>query len=409
MDKLRGSGRTLYALISGGIHGHGPRTFLYAIDPTDLTKWTYLHPLIVDLPVNHVPSSKWAGDFGANWECTNFVTLHGDSGRVRELVFAGAEGGKERPWVEDYHTSHGAAARRVPRYSNWLFGRLGLKESENEVRMSVDIAGLLDWGVFYAANSFKAADGRTVLWGWLIEEDLTDSELAKKGWTGCLGVPREIILNTEHGVVGALVTELEAIKSVEVIDDAIRPSSGSTVLTLGIRPIQEMKSLRKAVLYECLPGPLKAHRTVLPAASLTCEIQAIVHVFESTESVSLVLRHNDDQSIRTSIVFRPRDETLTVEREYSTSRDDVNTCPEVGSHTLFRLRSKDATENSIEPLRLTVLLDHDVIEVFANDRFALSTRVYTAPEHTGLSLMSKGGGWVEDFRVWEMAGIGLQD
>ncbi|GFZ43057.1 LOW QUALITY PROTEIN: hypothetical protein JCM24511_00775 [Saitozyma sp. JCM 24511] len=46
------------------VHDFGLRTFLYAVDPTNLAKWTYLHPLVEDIPPNFVRSEKWAGCLG---------------------------------------------------------------------------------------------------------------------------------------------------------------------------------------------------------------------------------------------------------------------------------------------------------------------------------------------------------
>lgn len=71
----------------------------------------------------------------------------------------------------------------------------------------------------------------------------------------------------------------------------------------------------------------------------------------------------------------------------------------------FRHMDGPTHETRIEPLRLRVFLDHDVVEVFANDRFALATRVYTEAVHTGISLASQGGGWLESLAVWTMKGM----
>ncbi|GFZ43064.1 hypothetical protein JCM24511_00782 [Saitozyma sp. JCM 24511] len=402
MDALRQSKPTLYGLISGGIHDSGPRTFLYAVDPTNLASWTYLHPLVEDIPPNFVPSEKWAGDFGVNWECTGFVTLTDDRGHVRECVVSGAEGGMERPWVTKYHASRPKAARRTPRYQNWCFGRLGKRDDE-QVRLSVEMAGLVDWGIFYAASLLVAEDGRNMLWGWIIEEDLDEAELARKGWTGCLGLPREIFLATITGVVGALASPLESIGSVELEKDS---DGSNTVITFGHRPIREFTALRGQTLFDLPPGPLQPMVSCLQSAPMAYEIQAVMGISDDTDSISFYLRHDDDMSIHTSIVFRPKDETITIDRSHSTNRQDINVSPEVGSHTLFRIQHTSPPQGVLEPLRLRVFLDHDLIEVFANDRFALSTRVYTDKEARGLSLGVQGKATVEELRAWKIGELG---
>ena len=323
----------LYGLVSGGIHDQGPRTFLYEVDPFDLSRWTYVSPLVTDMALGY-RDSKWSGDFGVNWECTNFFHVKGESAGEQLVMITGAEGGAEQPWVSEYHNDHAQAARRIPRYANWFFGTLG-KLAGDQVRVMPEPAGLLDWGIYYAANSFLSPDGRRFLWGWLIEEDLKDDVLANKGWTGCMGVPREVFLQTTHGVHSALCSRPESIGCMETRSTGV----DSSVSTLGIRPIAEVSRLREALVYDHLPSSLKSHRTLLPSAPLSCEISASIHVFDSTQSVTLFVRHSDDLSVNTAITFQCREEELVVTRERSTGRKDVNTSAEIGSHTLFPLES----------------------------------------------------------------------
>lgn len=408
MDKLRGTPGKLYGLISGGIHDLGPRTFLYEVDPKDLTKWTYLHPLTTDVPVGYLPSVKWAGDFGANWECTNFVSLRAHDGTQRELVFTGTEGGKHRPWRDEHYRKQSQEApRRDPSYANWFIGNLAAAGATSEVRMDIGPTGMIDWGVFYASSSFPAPDGRTVVWGWMQEPDVSDGLLKERGWTGCMGIPREIYLQEISGVIGAFSSPLDTIASFGLEPQTGASSDAHTVYTLGIRPIIETDQLRKDIVYDHPAGPINSTVRCFKTLPAACEIRCILEISKATKDVSFILRHNDDLSIKTSIVFDPHAETLQVIRELSTDRTDISTAPEIGSHTLLRLQSGDGTEERFEPLRLTIYLDHDVIELFANDRFALSTRVYTPPQYTGFSIAAKGDVEVQDLKVWEMGSMGL--
>jgi beta-fructofuranosidase len=58
-------------------------------------------------------------------------------------------------------------------------------------------------------------------------------------------------------------------------------------------------------------------------------------------------------------------------------------------------------------LRLRVFLDRSVIEVFVNDRVALSTRVYpTRADSLGVELFVEGRAlWVESVEVWQMGAV----
>lgn len=74
----------------------------------------------------------------------------------------------------------------------------------------------------------------------------------------------------------------------------------------------------------------------------------------------------------TRIIFSLADETITIDREESTLSHDVQTSPEIGSHTLLQFGEKR------EYLSLRIFFDVSAIEVYANDRFAMSSRVYPA-------------------------------
>jgi beta-fructofuranosidase len=60
-----------------------------------------------------------------------------------------------------------------------------------------------------------------------------------------------------------------------------------------------------------------------------------------------------------------------------------------------------------ESLRFRVFLDGSVIEIFANDRFCLTARVYPAgPRSTGLGLYATGGtAKMLSFDAWQMRPI----
>jgi beta-fructofuranosidase len=60
-----------------------------------------------------------------------------------------------------------------------------------------------------------------------------------------------------------------------------------------------------------------------------------------------------------------------------------------------------------EGLKLHIFLDRSIIEIFANERACLTSRVYpTRPDSLGLALFARGGKAVlKSLDVWKMAGI----
>jgi hypothetical protein len=54
-----------------------PTSFLYSIDPKNLSEWKYIGPL-ANFGLNLRPS-RWSGDLGKNWEVTNFLSLNDEN------------------------------------------------------------------------------------------------------------------------------------------------------------------------------------------------------------------------------------------------------------------------------------------------------------------------------------------
>ena len=388
MDEVRGETERdgLYGILSGGIRDCGPTTFIYTVDRRDLGHWRYLGALI-PLPPRLRVHKRWAPNLGINWECTSFCSLSHPSGLRRELLFTGVEVGVERDWVTA--APKGTFNPRTPRYAVWLFGNLTSRNGQANMEMTH--TGLLDHGNLYAATNFTAPDGRTLLWGWIVEEDLSEEEQAKKGWIGCLGILREVYLQVIQDVVGTSMTDIENIPSFD--------SNNGTVSTLGIRPAAEIQQLRIETLYE---GTMSYGR-VLATAPPAYEIEAVIKVSDDRD-VSITLRHSEDMSTYTNINFSPSDETIAVSRTYSNTNPGINKCDEQGPHTLLRRTTKDGEE--WEHLHLRIFVDHDVLEIFANDRFALSTRVYSSAHCTGVSVRTDNT--VESLSIYRMGSIGLE-
>ena len=85
----------------------------------------------------------------------------------------------------------------------------------------------------------------------------------------------------------------------------------------------------------------------------------------------------------TRVYFDAKSETVVVDRSCSTSLHGVRTCPEEAPHTLFLFRRRHTEDQAaekpmVEALEFHVVYDSSVVQVFANERTALTTRVYPA-------------------------------
>ncbi|KAL6399519.1 hypothetical protein AUP68_18067 [Ilyonectria robusta] len=397
ISETLGTGATTsYGLISGGIQDLGPTTFLYEIDGNNVEKWKYLSPL-VDVPARFQPSKKWCGNYGVNWECTNVVTLHADS-ESRNFLIIGAEGDVEKAHVKNFDRLVGVPSRTV-RAQLWMSG--DLTRTDDGARFRYDRGGYLDHGTYYAANSFlDPVSNRRIVYGWIPEEDIPLEAAKRKGWNGSLAIPREIFLLRIPNVEKALHSKLSDIYPFEI---RIQPDGSTTIFTLGVRPIDEMARLREASsrVLKLEPAVMLpdtsglAHRAICQTKSASWELEATISIHPGCETVGFHLRHNNDLSIRASVTFCTVTETITVDREASTPDTTINKCPDAGPFTLLMKReTNDNSELAMEKLQLRVFSDGDILEIFANDRFALATMVYStsySQDSSGITAFATGG------------------
>ncbi|KAM0417097.1 hypothetical protein ACHAPT_012935 [Fusarium lateritium] len=399
---------TLYGLISGGIQDSGPTTFLYEIDDKNAENWKYLNPL-VDMPARYQPSEKWCGNFGVNWECTNVVTLDADS-ESRHFLIIGAEGDVEKPHVKNFGQPTGVPSRTV-RAQLWMSG--DFIRINDGVKFVHKAGGYLDHGPYYAANSFlDPVSNRRIVHGWIPEEDIPSEAAKRKGWNGSLAIPREIFLLHIPNVKRALYSRLSEIYPFEIKSE---PDGSITLFTLGVRPIKDMAQLRESstqVLKAQNPIVLPqagglARQTAFQMKSASWELESTISIHPGCETVGFHLRHNDDLSIRTSVTFCIAAESITVNREASTTDTIINKCPDAGPFTLLIKSDPNGDGESMEKLQLRIFSDGDILEVFANDRFALATMVYLesySEAHSGITAFATGGEEsvvFESITVWD--------
>lgn len=236
---------------------------------------------------------------------------------------------------------------------------------------------------------------------------MTLARQESKGWTGYLSLPREVFLMTKHNVIRALRTPLEDIPCLKVVEGV---NAMSTVQSLGIRPLPSLSALRTNSLMvwrnmdrEMLMGRLAS------CSSTSWILEAVMCVKEGHRRVGFHIHHNETMSHRTSIWFSPGSETIFVDRSHSNSEADIGKHNLSGPFTPFVC--DDSGVEVMEKLRLRIFVDGDILEVFANNRFALSTVVYIDfKTFSGVSRFVEGGkddGPVaESITLWEEVGRG---
>jgi len=210
--------------------------------------------------------------------------------------------------------------------------------------------GFLDYGAFYAPKSQLADKGRRILWGW-IPEIRPESEFSAAGWAGCISLPRVLSLDAVNG--------------------------------LAMRVIDEISQLRGEKF--ALPGPETSafvrrealHKIELKNASAEFQLRF------SSKSFHLDL--TDGKAPLLSLSYDPARTGQELQ---------------VGAHSA-KLPHSTSGEHEIR-----LFLDASVIECFADDRAAVTTRIYSANNgNIRLSVPDSDLDAIISLSVWPMRPI----
>lgn len=216
--------------------------------------------------------------------------------------------------------------------------------------------GTLDHGDFYAPQSLSDGD-RTLTWGWLPEARDVSAQW-DAGWSGALSLPRVLSLGEDGRLRQRPAREVEGLREAGV------PVPDSVTLDAGERRTLEANGRALELEFEVALDDASAFE---------------LSVFESRDRIECT-------PIRYS-----RDGVLSVDR--STASADERTC---GDTQRMDVPPYD------ESLSLRVFLDGSVVELFANERRCLTSRVYPRMG-TGVSLAAfEGRATVESLSCWKL-------
>ena len=225
----------------------------------------------------------------------------------------------------------------------------------------------LDWGdVFYAPNSLRDPDGRWLMWGWMREARPRDQYAAAR-WASCLTLPREISLD----------------------------KAGN----LNVKPAQELQQLRNALLLDQSVDLAADASATLDAHGDCLEIRLNVK-HRDCRRFGIQFRRSPDGGQFTELSYHSASNTLRLDREHSSDTQDVT-------------RDPCQCELALEPgetLTLTIFLDKSVVEIYANDRISMASRIYPNLEQAqGILLFADGGRANIDATIWQMGSIWLDE
>jgi len=222
-------------------------------------------------------------------------------------------------------------------------------------------------GHFYAPQTLLDDRGRRLMWGWLWEGRSKEAQGAA-GWAGVMSLPRMLTLLSNGTVGWSFVEELNALR-------------GPAVTVAG-----RTLSSEEVDLAERLRGD---------ALELRVEFEPIAA--GAVQSYGLWLCGSPDGEERTRIVYAPGRGVLSVDRTGSSLSED----------TVRDVLGSALALGKGEGLSLHIYVDHSVLEVIANGRVGLSSRVYPSREDSlGVGVFAGGGAvTLRGIQAWQMGCI----
>ncbi|HEY0827152.1 MAG TPA: glycoside hydrolase family 32 protein [Bacilli bacterium] len=230
-----------------------------------------------------------------------------------------------------------------------------------EAHGTIDYSG---WEGFYAPNSLADDRGRRIMWGWMTENSRGEF-FGGAGWAGVQSIPRILSLQEEG--------------------------------KLRIEPLPELQVLREA--HQRFENVIiSTPNWALGVKGRALEIIAEFELHDNKTKFGLKLLCSPDGTEETIVSFDPITGHFSVDR----SKSSLSNQP----HSSILIGKLDLTAGEV--LRFHIFLDHSIIEVFANYKECISTRIYpTCSSSMNLNLFAEEGGSVglKLLDVWKMKSI----
>ncbi|KAF2631338.1 glycoside hydrolase family 32 protein [Macroventuria anomochaeta] len=377
MKKANG---TQYTTISGGTHSD---------ELDDFQTWEYLGEWWHEKANTTWTEAGWAGRWGFNFEVEKFFALDQDGYNPKGEIFAtvGAE------WSFDPIVPEVSDNREML----WAAGTQSLVNGSHKFEPTM--SGRLDAGRSAYAAAGKAmptssqasqksgAPDRFLTYFWLTGDfyGTLNTPKAQQNWTGSLLLPRELSV----GYLNVVDNELAREKG------AWRVNTEQDNVTVTLATLHQKIARESFAAFKANTSTVITQTGGRQSSSATFD--------RCPESKHYTILSGDHETTR--IYYQFSNESLIVDRSNSSAaaatNDWVLTKTESGKFRLFDVPSGNGAK--VETLNITIVVNGSIVEVHVNDRFALSTWVWSWYEDSRNIRIIVEGGDVEfgDVTIWE--------
>ncbi|KAI9305905.1 glycosyl hydrolase [Cunninghamella echinulata] len=377
---------SIYMTISSSVVKQGGRLWLY--HSKNWLDWEFRGP-ILSHPVNYTSNPTYFGSDGDNFEVASYFELSDPAGG------------------DNFHVlSYGSERGRDDHFLHWTLFTAGqeleiiqpdnVEVAQPTPRLKETISGVVDWGLLYAVLEFKDPknNDRSLNIGW-VQDDLLNPKNNPARWNGVMGLYREaFIQKIDHVAPNDPI--LAKGKGAWIYDEQTR-----SVRLMGTRPMPDYEQIRgEKWSLDCNSNKQNDFSNYkIPVDSKYIEIDATFKIkSEDAGALGVVVRQSDTEE--TVINYVHKEGHIYINRTLSTQQTDLyRTTPEIAPFPLFQINAPNSDQSQAPPkyedLHLRIFVDNSMLEVFANDRLAVSTRIYPDPNANGLSIRIPN----EDFSV----------
>ncbi len=231
-----------------------------------------------------------------------------------------------------------------------------------------ETAQKLDYGdrYYYAPQTMLDDQGRRLIWAW-IPEGRPEHAQRTAGWAGVMSLPRILALGQDDTLRVDFAPELAGLRG-------------------------EHLNLKNVDLTPGMPDPLQDVDVYGAALEILLELEPA----QTGQCVLEVLRSPDGTEVTRIIVDWERAQ-IEIDRRQASLEPQVET---TGHRADIGVLTEDV-------FRLHLFVDHSVLELIANGRTAMTTRVYpTRSDSSGVALFATGDRTrVRTLDLWRLASI----
>lgn len=380
-------------LDSDAING-GPRLFLYRqTQPNNIRDWTYLG-IILSLKAQLSPSSHWRGAHGINFECGGFFSIN-QLGRSSSTSHSSDMGGNQL----NVFTTGTEGGRNGSHFDYWpLYHavKFDYNRDDGNVNANIDFSGVLDWGRAYAFFTFEYGDHRQILVGWAYEDDEFNVLTSQRGYQGSFTLFRDVFVQT----IGNIQPQLALHEKSPSWTTKNETDGSISVITLGQRVMPEtLFAFKESSKISQQPDVTMTIGPPYPTSTPDIKdddgkkdnfktlkfdqqpggrhhaINATLH-FDTHHPSKAGFRILAGQNEWTDIYYDSTNEYLKIDRLHSSAIASYGNTTEQAKHRLWPILNLATNQTVLEPLKLLIIVDNSVVEVHANDRTVITTRVY---------------------------------